>query len=84
MNAEAKLPHPDPREILEAFSSGSLSAKAAIRRLDYQDFADLLIALGKAELPLPGPSGSPEEKVHLARARELLLPILAERRKVAD
>lgn len=48
------------REILEQYSRGHLSARAAAGKLGLQDSANLLVALGDAGLPMPQP---PEEEV---------------------
>ena len=43
---------PDP---LLSYSKGELSREDAIRELGLRDYAELLIALGDADLPLPQP-----------------------------
>lgn len=45
---------------LVAYSKGLLSPREAASRLGLRDSADLLVALGDAELPLPRP---PEEEL---------------------
>ena len=40
---------------LLAYSKGLLSRKDAVRRLGLRDYADLLVALGDADLPMPLP-----------------------------
>ena len=40
---------------LLAYSKGLLSRREAVRRLGLRDYADLLVALGDAELPMPLP-----------------------------
>lgn len=42
-------------EALEAYSKGILDRDSAIRELGLRDHADLLVALGEAELPMPMP-----------------------------
>lgn len=44
---------------LLAFSQGRLARNDAVRMLGLRDYAELLVALGDADLPLA--SGSPEE-----------------------
>ncbi|MCQ8781998.1 DUF6364 family protein [Mangrovibrevibacter kandeliae] len=46
-------PSEDP---LLAYSEGRLSRNDAIRLLDLRDHAELLVALGEADLPMPRPS----------------------------
>ncbi|MFP5075961.1 hypothetical protein ACLE20_01500 [Rhizobium sp. YIM 134829] len=41
---------------LLAYSKGLLSRQEAVRRLGLRDYADLLVALGDADLPMPLPS----------------------------
>jgi hypothetical protein len=41
---------------LLAYSKGLLSRTEAVRRLGLRDYADLLVALGDADLPMPLPS----------------------------
>ena len=41
---------------LLAYSQGRLARNEAIRRLGLRDYAELLVALGDADLPLPLPS----------------------------
>src|SRR5690606_34908602 len=48
------------REILERYSRGHLSARAAAGKLGLRDSADLLVALGDVGLPMPQP---PAEEV---------------------
>ncbi|CAN7327770.1 hypothetical protein LJR231_001788 [Phyllobacterium sp. LjRoot231] len=49
-----------PRDALTAYSKGLLSRREAIRRLGLRDSADLLVALGDANLPMPLP---PEHEI---------------------
>lgn len=44
---------PDP---LMLYSRGELSRADAVRELDLRDYAELLVALGDADLPMPMPS----------------------------
>jgi hypothetical protein len=50
-------PNREPVEddALLAYSKGLLSRREAVRRLGVRDYADLLVALGDADLPLPLP-----------------------------
>lgn len=45
-----------PNETLAAFSTGLLSRSEAVRKMGFRDYADLLVALGNANLPMPMPS----------------------------
>ena len=45
-------PAPDP---LMSYSKGDLSREDAIRQIGLRDYADLLVALGDADLPMPMP-----------------------------
>ena len=48
----------DPVEYpLVAYSRGHLARRDAIRLLGLRDYAQLLVALGDADLPLPSPPG---------------------------
>ncbi len=47
--------HPDPDDALLAYSQGRLARTDAIRRLGLRDYAELLVALGDADLPMPLP-----------------------------
>jgi hypothetical protein len=44
-----------------------------------EDYADLLIALSGAALPLPKPPDTPELVEHRQRARAILMPLLLKR-----
>lgn len=43
------------RRVLEGYSDGRLSRADAIHRLGLRDYAELLVAIGDAELPMPLP-----------------------------
>ncbi|MDM9625425.1 hypothetical protein QTL95_05935 [Rhizobium sp. S152] len=47
---ERDISEEDP---LLAYSKGLLSRREAVRRLGLRDYADLLVALGDADLPMP-------------------------------
>lgn len=49
---EREISDEDP---LLAYSKGLLSRREAVRRLGLRDYADLLVALGDADLPMPLP-----------------------------
>ena len=49
---EKEISDEDP---LLAYSKGFLSRREAVRRLGLRDYADLLVALGDADLPMPLP-----------------------------
>ena len=48
--------------ILVRYSRGQISRQVAISRLRLRDYAELLVALGDAELPMPMPSEEQIEK----------------------
>lgn len=62
--------------VLRAYSAGRLGTREAIARAGLDDFADLLIALGHHDLPLPGPEDTPQRRENVERARVLLEPLL--------
>lgn len=47
---------------LLAYSKGLLSSREAVRRLGLRDYADLLVALGDANLPMPLPTAQEIEE----------------------
>ncbi|MDL2405184.1 hypothetical protein PY650_05850 [Rhizobium calliandrae] len=49
---EREISDEDP---LLAYSKGLLSTREAVRRLGLRDYADLPVALGDADLPMPPP-----------------------------
>ncbi len=61
-----------PADDIKAYSEGRLSSLELRRRYDVT-FADILVAVSKANLPLPrAPVAGREQDI--ARARELLFP----------
>ncbi len=65
-----------PLEILTAYAAGTLGTRNTIERLGLQDYADLVIALAQADLPLPRPAASLARTTHLAQASAILQPRL--------
>lgn len=47
---------------LVMYSRGQITRQVAIDRMHYRDYAELLVALGDAELPMPMPSEKQVEK----------------------
>jgi hypothetical protein len=80
MNVHSKLAEAEELAILRGYSEGRIGMRAAIAKLDYDGFADLLIAIGKAGLQLPSDPDTPESRAEFARARELLMPLLIKNR----
>jgi hypothetical protein len=70
MNAQQKL------AVLRDYSGGRIGTRTAIERLDLDDYADLVIALSRSDLPFPKPADTPVARRHRTKARELLLPLL--------
>jgi hypothetical protein len=64
------------REVLQAYSEGRLGTRQAIERLGFDGYADLLIGLAQADLPLPKPADTPRRRADLARASAILQPRL--------
>lgn len=65
-----------PRAILEAYSRGGPGTRETIEKLGLHDYADLLIALAHADLPLPPPADSPRIRADRERAWAILEPLL--------
>ncbi|MGO8476276.1 hypothetical protein ACC739_30135 [Rhizobium ruizarguesonis] len=63
-----ELPETHP---LVQYSRGQISRQVAINRLQYRDYATLLVALGEADLPMPMPSDEQIER-EIATFRMLL------------
>ncbi len=66
----------DRRAILEAYSAGRLGTRQTIDLLDFDGYADLLIALAQVDLPLPKPSDTPARRADYDRASAILQPLL--------
>ncbi len=64
------------REVLQAYSEGRLGTRQAIERAGLDGYADLLIGLAQADLPLPKPADTPRRREHFARASAILQPLL--------
>jgi len=62
--------------VLHAYAAGRIGTRDAIEKLLLRDYADLLIALAKHDLPLPKPLDTPARREHVARASQLLQPRL--------
>ncbi|MCZ7890409.1 hypothetical protein O9X99_01845 [Agrobacterium salinitolerans] len=52
---------PDTHPLVQ-YSHGQISRQVAIDRMQYRDYATLLVALGEADLPMPMPSDDQIEK----------------------
>ena len=63
--------------ILRAYSAGEGDTRDTIDALGMADYADLLIALARYDLPFPKPAETPQRTAHLRRAEALLRPLLA-------
>lgn len=63
-------------DVLRAYSRGTLGTRQAIEEAGLEDFADLLIALAKHDLPLPKPPDTPQRRASIEQASELLQPLL--------
>ena len=66
----------DQLEVLRAYSSGKLGTREAIERAGLGDYADLLIALARTDFDLPKPANTRRRAANLARARDILQPLL--------
>lgn len=62
-------------EHLEAYARGETGTRDTIERLGLNDYADLVIALARHDLPFPKPD-FPGREEHVARARAILQPRL--------
>jgi hypothetical protein len=62
--------------VLRDYAEGRLGTREAIERAGLDDFADLVIALARNDLPLPKPADTPRRREHVAVARALLQPRL--------
>jgi hypothetical protein len=69
-------PTDDHQIMLRDYANGRLGTRDAIEKLGAQDYADLLIALARYDLPLPKPADTPRRLASIERARALLLPRL--------
>lgn len=63
-------------DALRAYSAGWSGTRDTINRLGMRDYADLLIALGRLDLPLPRPTESASRAAAVARASAILQPRL--------
>ncbi|TAX58900.1 hypothetical protein ELI02_02040 [Rhizobium leguminosarum] len=52
---------PDTHPLVQ-YSRGQISRQVAIDRMQYRDYATLLVALGEADLPMPMPSDDQIER----------------------
>jgi len=62
--------------VLYDYASGHAGTRATLEKLGFRDYADLLIALVAADLPLPKPEETASLIAHRDRARSILLPRL--------
>ena len=67
---------PSVAETLRAYAGGQLGTREAIERLGLRDYADLIIALVREDLPLPRPADTPARRAAVERARAILQPRL--------
>lgn len=65
-----------PSDTLRAYSAGRLGTREAIERAGLDDYADLVIAIARADLDLPKPAKSARRAAAIARAAEILQPRL--------
>jgi hypothetical protein len=67
----------DEREaVLRRYAAGMLGTRETIELIGARDYADLIIAMAHADLKFPKPADTPRRAADLARAREILLPLL--------
>jgi hypothetical protein len=66
----------EKRDLLRDYAAGRRGTRATIEALGFADYADLLIALAQADLPLPPPVDTPALRAHRERASEILMPRL--------
>lgn len=66
----------EQRTVLHDYARGRLGTRTTIERLELRDFADLMIALARHDLPLPKPADTAERRMNVARASALLQPLL--------
>lgn len=62
--------------VLYDYASGRAGTRATLDRLELRDYADLIVALAGADLPLPKPEDTPVLAAHRERARAILQPRL--------
>ena len=62
--------------VLYDYASGHAGTRATLDKLGLRDYADLIIELSRADLPLPKPEETPALAAHRERARAILLPRL--------
>lgn len=67
---------PEQLEALRAYAAGEFGTRQTIERAGLHDYADLVIALVQHDLDLPKPPASLTHEAHLARARNILQPLL--------
>lgn len=63
-------------DALRQYAAGLLGTRQAVARAGLDDYADLLMALARHDLPLPKPADTPARLVDVERARAILQPRL--------
>jgi len=66
----------DQLAALRDYSAGRMGTREMIERGGMDDYADLLIALARHDLPSPKPPDSPARDARISLAREILQPRL--------
>lgn len=61
---------------LRAYASGQRGTRQTIEAMGLHDYADLIIALAQNDLDFPKPADTPAHRAHVARATEILQPLL--------
>ncbi|MBF0136899.1 MAG: hypothetical protein H7833_07720 [Magnetococcus sp. DMHC-1] len=61
---------------LHHYAAGLLGTHQAIEQAGLDDYADLMMAMTRHDLRLPKPLNTPQRQANLARAREILQPLL--------
>jgi len=61
---------------LYEYATGRAGTRATLDKLGMRDYADLVIELAQADLPLPKPEETQALAEHRERARAILLPRL--------
>ena len=61
---------------LRDYAAGLVGTRETMRRAEFGDYAELVIALVKHDLDLPKPADTPQRRAHLERASAILQPLL--------
>ena len=58
------------------YAAGALGTRETMGLLDLDSYADIIVGLARFDLPFPKPDDTPERRAAVARAREILEPLL--------